>query len=186
MTDKKIIAEIYNLYKKELFIYIYRYTGSIEISEDILHDTFHNLIKYSQKHTIERTGAKAFLYRTAHNLCINHIKHQSGISFPDIDEIRDLHTKNNIANELESRELEEKIYALLDQADPVTRSIFIMKKELNMNIEDIAEYTGKSTRTIRRKLQKLLSYIHENLKKGGFILFFIILKMSFPCITIVL
>lgn len=186
MTDEKKIAELYNLFKKELFIYIHRYTRSAEISEDILHDTFHNLIKYSQKHEIEQTGAKAFLYRTAHNLCINYIKRQSAVSFPDIEEIHDLHTKNNMANELESRELEEKIYELLNQADPVARSIFIMKKELNMNIDEIAEYTGKSTRTIRRKLQKLLSYMHDNLKKGGFILFFIILKMSFPGITIVL
>ncbi|MFH0976407.1 MAG: sigma-70 family RNA polymerase sigma factor [Spirochaetota bacterium] len=178
MTSEKLITELYELYSKELYIYINRYTRSDEASEDILQDTFHNLIIYSQKHEIDKNRVRAFLYRTAHNLCINYRKKESHITFVQAEQ--DPHTSavNNNADEIQACELEKKIYDLLEKLDPLTRSIFIMKKENNMNIDEIAESTGKSERTVRRKMQKALSYLHAALKESGFILLFILIKVS--------
>ncbi|MBN2039550.1 MAG: sigma-70 family RNA polymerase sigma factor [Spirochaetes bacterium] len=179
MTENRIIREIYNLYHKELFIYIYRFIRAQETSEDILQDTFYNLIKYSENHNIDKSRARAFLYRTAHNLCINYKKRQTSISFSALDETSNISASDNILDNLQSRELEKKIYELLNETDPVSRSIFIMKKELDMTIDEIADNTGKSHRTVRRKLQKTLTYLYENLRKNGIILLLIILKLSF-------
>ncbi len=178
MTQEKLIAEIYELYSRELYIYINRYTRSNEASEDILQDTFHNLIIYSGKHTIDKDRIRAFLYRIAHNLCINYRKKESHIGSTFIDNAEHIPGKYSAADEIESRELETKIYELLEKMDPLTRSIFIMKKENNMSVDEIAESTGKSVRTVRRRLQNVLSYLHEALGKGGFLLLLILLKLA--------
>jgi len=178
MEHEKLIAEIYELYSKELYIYIFRFTRSHETSEDILHDTFHNLINYSERHTLDKARVRAFLYRIAHNLCVNYRKKQSRIVFSPVDDANQVSVGNDTENKIESRELELKIYQLLEKTDPVTKSIFIMKKEQNMDINEIAEYTGKSERTVRRRLQGVLSYLHAALKEGGFILLFFVFKMA--------
>ena len=175
--QEKLITEIYELYNRELYIYINRYTRSNEVSEDILQDTFHNLIIYSGKHAIDKGRVRAFLYKTAHNLCINYRKKESHIAFAPVEEAEHIST-NNTSKQIESRELEIKIYELLEKLDPLTRSIFIMKKENNMDIDEIAENTGKSVRTVRRRIQKALSYLHAALKQSGFLLLFIIIKLA--------
>jgi RNA polymerase sigma-70 factor (ECF subfamily) len=176
--QEKLITEIYELYSRELYIYINRYTRSNEVSEDILQDTFHNLIIYSGKHAIDRGRVRAFLYKTAHNLCINYRKKESRIAFSTAEEAEHKVDTNNTSNQIESRELETKIYELLEKLDPLTRSIFIMKKENNMDIDEIAENTGKSARTVRRRIEKALSYLHAALKQGGFLLLFMIIKLA--------
>ncbi|MBN2401146.1 MAG: sigma-70 family RNA polymerase sigma factor [Spirochaetes bacterium] len=178
MTHEKLIAEIYELYSKELYIYINRYTRSSEASEDILQDTFHNLIIYSKKHTIDKDRVRAFLYRTAHNLCINYRKKESRISFTEPKGSEQISGSSSVSDQIESGELEVKIYELLEEMDPLTKSIFIMKKENNMSIDEIAENTGKSTRTVRRRMQKALSYLHDALKQCGFLLLFLLIKMA--------
>jgi RNA polymerase sigma-70 factor, ECF subfamily len=186
MIQKNIISEIYELYNRELYIYIFRFTQSREESEDILQDTFQNLLSYAEKHEIDETRARAFLYRIAHNLCINKKNRHSKIKFTPVEDAGNVSGKDNPEEKLETQELESKIYELLKKSDPLTRSIFIMKKEQNMEVEEIAEYTGKSVRTVRRRLQDVLSYMHTALKEGGFILFFLIFKMAQIVNTIVL
>jgi RNA polymerase sigma factor (sigma-70 family) len=178
MEHKKLITEIYELYSKELYIYILRFTRSHETSEDILQDTFHNLINYAEKHALDKLSVRAFLYRIAHNLCVNYRKKQSHIVFSPVDDSDHVSAGDSTENKIESQELEQKIYQLLEKTDPVTRSIFIMKKEQNMDINEIAESTGKSERTVRRRLQEVLSYLHTALKEGGFILLFFVFKMA--------
>jgi RNA polymerase sigma factor (sigma-70 family) len=185
MENEKLIAEIYERYNKELYIYIFRFTRSQETSEDILHDVFQNLIVYTKKHELDKTRVRAFLYRIAHNLCINYKKKQSLIVLSPVEDADHVAVGNDTEKKMESRELEEKIYQLLEKTDPVTRSIFIMKKEQHMEINEIAKYTGKSERTVRRRLQEVLSYLHTALKEGGFILLFLVLKMAYILFPIV-
>jgi len=166
LTEKKI-TDLYKNLSRELLIYIYRFTGSKETSEDLLQDCFINLIDYSQKHEIDNTKVRAFLYRTAHNISINYIKKNSRTSFIPAEET--ISIKDDFTTEIEFEELNNFIYNKLEGLDELSRSIFIMKKELNMPVSEIAKITNKSERTIRRKLEKTVSIITNDLKKSGFL-----------------
>ncbi len=170
MFGKEKIRDIYHNLNKELFIYIFKYTGSQEISEDILHDCFVNLIKYSEKYEIKESSVRAFLYKTAHNLCINYLKRSKKFEFSSIDDNPgiDLSNNDNVLHKIHADELNNKIYELLDGVDEVSKSIFIMKKELGRDISEIADYCDVSERTVRRKLAKLLDYLAAELKKTGY------------------
>ncbi len=171
MLEKDRIIEYYRNFKKELYIYIYRFTGSQENSEDILHDCFINLIKYSQDHEINELSVRAFLYKTAHNISINFLKRSSRFEFSSIEEKGggNIIGEDNTVDEIFTRDLNEKIYSIINTMDPLSRSIFVMKKELNLSLGEIGINTGFSERTVRRKLQKAVKYIVEELKKTDFI-----------------
>lgn len=168
MLEKEKIVELYRKYNRELFVYIYRFMRSRENAEDILHDCFVNLIRYSEKKEIDETSIKAFLYKIAHNLSINQIKRAKKISFSNIDDGPDISADEDHSKKLELDDLNKKINSLLLNVDELSRSMFLMKKELGLTMLEIAENTGKSERTVRRRIEDVLSYLALELKKEDF------------------
>jgi len=175
MLEEREIIEIYREFKKELLIYIYRFTRSHETSEDIFHDCFINLINYSKNNEVNRKTLRAFLYKTAHNLSINYIKKSKRIKFTSLDESGDPPSRDSTVSNMEREDLENEISNILNNVDELSRSIFIMRKELNLNLSEIAQNTGKSERTIRRKLIKVVDFLTAELKKTGFLTFILFL-----------
>ena len=185
MLEKNQIDKIYCDNSRELLIYIYRLTGSIEASEDILHDCFVNMIKYSQKHKIEEKNFRAFLYKTAHNLSVNFLKRKKIIEFSPIESSGDIPDKNKIISDIEFEELNCKITELLSGVDDISRSIFIMRKELGLSIQEISENTCKSERTVSRRLKKIIDYLSQELNKSGFTTI-LLMMVAFSLFLIVL
>ena len=169
MISEKRLREIYGLYKKELFIYISRMVNSPETAEDILHDSFESLIRYSGKYPLEDVNLRSFLYKTAHNLTINLVKKEKRVTRLPVDDVMELKSPDNATADVELMELNGKIHELIDSLDPVSRSIFIMRKELKLDLVHIAENLDISERTVRRKLNGLLEYLAVELKKAGLI-----------------
>ncbi|HSV95993.1 MAG TPA: sigma-70 family RNA polymerase sigma factor [Spirochaetota bacterium] len=169
MLTEARLREVYALYKKELFVYIYRFTHSFEVSEDILHDCFENLIKYSLKYDLVDVNIRSFLYRTAHNLVINQVKRDRRITQVPLEENSSVSGKDYLERASEFDELNREIYHHIQSADAVARSIFIMSKESGMSIALIASSLGISERTARRKLAGIIEELGDHLKKRRFL-----------------
>jgi len=166
LTEEKII-EAYHAFGHELLVFLNRLTGSQDTSEDLLHDAFANLIAYSQKHDIE--NMRAFLYRSAHNIALNYIRKNRTTSYLENQKNGIPDNRDNIELKIENKELEQRIYELLHTADEITQSFFILRKENGLSLEEISRITGKSERTIRRKLKGITDYIYSTLQKEGLI-----------------
>jgi len=178
MLQEEKIRDYYKKHSRELYIYIYRLTGSRETSEDLLHDVFINLINYSSKKEVEDSSARAFLYKIAHNLCINYIKKNSRIKTVNIDNSVELASDGSIEDKIFRDEINSEINSLLEEVDPETKSIFIMRKELGLTAAEIAANTGVSERTVRRKLEAVLKYLADGLKKTGIMIFLFIIMSA--------
>lgn len=164
ITEEKIIAA-YRDHGKELLIFLNRLTGSAEASEDILHDAFANCISYSEKKQID--NIRAFLYRTAHNLALNYMRKNRRLSLIDVQGNDPVSHMDDASMDIEKEELESRIYDLLAKTDEETRSFFVLRKENGLSVEEIAGITGKSARTVRRKLKNVTDYMHAILLKEG-------------------
>jgi RNA polymerase sigma-70 factor (ECF subfamily) len=175
MLPEEKIRDYYKKHSRELYIYLYRLTGSRENSEDLLHDVFINLINYSSKKEVDDSSARAFLYKIAHNLCVNLIKRNSKLKSVNIENITESAASGSIDDNIIYDEINSEINSLLKEVDPETKSIFIMKKELGLTSAEIAVNTGVSERTVRRKLETVLKYLADNLKKSGMLIFLLII-----------
>ena len=185
MLTEKRLKELYSLHRKELFVYIFRLCRSADIAEDLLHDCFENLIRYSARYPLQDVNIRSFLYRTAHNLTANHLKRDSRFGSVEIDSGLDLTSGGSVEREFEYEELEGAIGDYLSRCDEVSRSIFIMRKELAMDAAEIGRHLDISERTVRRKLADLLKGLSGHLKKTGFLTIFIIFVAisSLPFVT---
>jgi RNA polymerase sigma factor (sigma-70 family) len=168
VLEEKKLSEIYDRLSRELYVYILRLVRSRETAEDILHDCFVNLINYSKKYDIIESTVKPFLYRAAHNLCVNYIKRSDTVKITASDDIE--HADNvNFTDALELDELNDAIYKLISNLDEKIKSVFIMKKDMNMSNEEIAQNLGISERTVRRHVKSAILYLSGELIKSGLI-----------------
>jgi len=170
MYKKEKIAQIYTLYSREIFLYLCRFTGNNETSEDLLHEVFEKFIIYTSEKTIDEKNIRAFLYKTGHNLCVNYLIKTSRIKHDNIEEFQDsLRTEDRTLENLVLSDLNSKVYRILESMNPESRSIFIMNKENGMTYDEIARMLSLSARTVRRRIREVLNQLYEELKKDGFI-----------------
>ncbi len=165
MLSKEIIEELYVKHSKELFIYILKMINQRDLAEDILQESFTKLIDYSIKKQVRLDTARAFLYRIAHNVCINKMKKMSKVTVSSDDIV--LTYKDSFVEKLEVAELNKMIYKVLDNVDEESRSIFVLSKENQKSNREIAEILKVSERTVRRKLKRVLEIIAVVLEKAG-------------------
>jgi RNA polymerase sigma factor (sigma-70 family) len=168
MLDNKKISELYDALAKELLIYIYSFVRSQETSEDILHDAFIRLLIHAKDDSIVENNLRAMLYKIARNLCIDHLRKKNrGIEVELNESIES--SENEPIDDLNAKYLHEKIDSILKSCDPVSRSVFIMKKELMLTYESIALRLGISERTAKRKMRQITEKLVTGLKKCDFL-----------------
>ena len=175
MLTEKTLTEIYDHHSREIFIYILRMLHDREQAEDLLHDCFVSLITYSEKYPVDETSIRAFLYRTAHNLTVNYIKRHGRISFTPLE---DEYTNRDTTPEdsLFADEMEQRIDRVISECDPESARIFLMRKDMGMEIEAIAKELGVSERTVRRRIKSVIDQVMQVLNSEGFLtgMFFIL------------
>lgn len=167
LSEEKII-EAYNAFGREIYTYLVSILGNQDAADDLLHDCFVNLMDYSAKHEVRPETLRAFLYRTAHNLAINNMKKMINRENTGLDDRFHASSGEGPGEALERRELADAINRALSKLDPATRSLFTMRKELSMEMNEIAEMMEISEKTVRRKLARAMDILMQELKKGGF------------------
>jgi RNA polymerase sigma-70 factor, ECF subfamily len=184
MLSESTIRRLYDDHGKELYIYILRFLREREPAEEVLHDCFVNLIAYSGKYTVKEETVKSFLYSTAHNLSINYLKRSRSSLMENLDRADHIASSEDPAADAVTHELSDAIDEILDTLDDETKSIFFLKKELGKDIAEISLISGKSERTVRRKLQKALEEIERRLKKRGLMSLLFFFMTVIHCIVV--
>jgi RNA polymerase sigma factor (sigma-70 family) len=126
------------------------------------------------------------MYRTAHNLCVNHLKRKKRMEFQNIDS-KNLPAQDcdSFIRNVEEDELNARIQEIIESMDPLSKSIFILRRELDMPVSEIAGHIGKSERTVRRKLQNMLINIQKSLINSGFITFILPFMSAIPLLFVI-
>jgi RNA polymerase sigma-70 factor, ECF subfamily len=82
--DTRALTEIYDLYSPRLYRYAMRLLGDDNAAEDCVSETFSRFLKALQAGKGPRDYLQAYLFRTAHNLVVDHYRRQ-----PIIEELDD-------------------------------------------------------------------------------------------------
>jgi len=173
MIDERTLGDIYARHARELLAYICGFVRIRETAEDILHDAFVRLIRYSRDYPLDDRNIRAFLYKTSRNLCIDHARKMRKTRESQLLDNIEYDGARYEREQVEYEELKQHIDRLVDEKDTVSRSVYIMRTELSLPYEEIAENLGISERTAKRKMRAMLEYLAKSLEKSGFKLLFL-------------
>lgn len=170
MISREKVSDYYCTYSKELYTYLLRLSRDTDLAEDLLQECFEKLIDYAMTREVAESTLRAFLYRTAHNLFVNHCVKQSRRTATDIDvHAETLGSEDGTHAVIVAGEMEERISRFLESLPAEERSMFMMHRELGRTYDEIADAVGVSSRTVRRRMKEVLDELTGILSNEGFL-----------------
>ncbi len=160
--DQEAFKELFFDFYPALCVFAQRYISSPETCEDIVQDTFFHLWKNRKK--IEVTCSfKNLLITSVKNNCTDYLRKQS---------VRQHHAEKQAISATTDTpeviytigELEEILYAALEQLPENVRRAFELSRFENMTYNQIAEEMSVSPKTVEAYISKALSVLRSELK----------------------
>jgi len=163
-----------NKYQNKVYDIAYRHTRNAEdaydLSQEIFLRAFKSLGKFRRK-----SSFYTWLYRIAVNVCIDHGRQKSRLRAVPIEEWACSHDSfiagsgYSPAEAVELQELKHYIAKAIDQLPPKQRTVFILKRQEGLSLEEIAKTLGRSVGTIKAHLShathKLMDLLSPYLEK---------------------
>lgn len=143
--DAMLVA--YDAHAREVLRYVIVKTGDEEIAKDIVSETFLKTWKYVQENEVK--NIRAFLYKTATNLVIDHyrIKPRNTPLLEDMPFEPD-HTRVSLEDRVDTKAAFEKARAAIQCLPKDYREIFTLRFVQGLELKEIKEITGKSMTNI--------------------------------------
>lgn len=160
-----VFETIFKDYYERLCNYANTYINDIMESEEMVQGTF--MILWEKHEIIDiHTSLKSYLYRSVHNNCINHIRHQQVrrehseeyLHFADIG-------YEQAADDIIGNELQKKINSTIESLPPQCQTAFKLSRFENLTYNEIAEKMGVSVKTIENHMIKALRTLRIELKE---------------------
>ena len=175
ITDKNTLAlkVLYRRYEIQIFNFIFRYTGSRELAQELIQDTFTRV--WFAAHTFDQIKGnfKGWVYTIALNLARNEFsKKEYTYHFLDIEKTderqhdRDDSQKENPETILEQKELTHSIAKALGKLKPYLIEVIIMKNYQHMKFREIAEATDIPEGTLKARYHRAVALLKEYLQPG--------------------
>jgi len=144
--------------------YAYSFLHNQEEAEDIVQKLFCNLWEQREKMEIH-TSVKSYLYRMAHNACLNRIKqrqmqseHHEAIAYSSVAAV------NSAEQRLERKELSQQIELAIACLPERCRQVFLLSRMQHLSYREIAQEMQISHNTVETQMVKALKILRERLK----------------------
>ncbi|RME87930.1 MAG: sigma-70 family RNA polymerase sigma factor [Planctomycetota bacterium] len=174
---KEYLEIIIQRYSQRLYHYIYRMIGNPYIAEDLVQDTFLNLVKNLNKYK-EVAKVSTWLFKIAINITLNHIRSQKvrsavqnmgGVGEEEEDYMEILaRDESQPWENLEQRELESMIQRALLELPEKYRTLLILCDIEGLNYDEISQILGLKLGTVKSRInrgrEKLALLLEDMLK----------------------
>ncbi len=159
-AKEKEFLEAYTLYADSIYRHCYFRVYNKELAEDLTQETFIKTWKYIGEGK-EIKNIKAFLYRVAVNLIIDHSRKKTALVLDDIKEKEaSLRLYNMETKVVESFEAKE-IMGIIDQLDEKYRQVIVLRYINELSPSEIAHILEESPNAVSVRLNYAMKKLKE-------------------------
>ncbi len=162
IADEAAFKQLFESLYDALVRYAFTFLKDTDEAEDIVQQQFVKLWEKRAELTIH-TSVKAFMYSTIYNACMNKLKQQQ-VRQSYAKEVQLNAPVSSASDELQHKELEEKIEQALQVLPEQCAKIFKMSRFENLKYKEIADELNLSIKTIENQMGKALKILREQLK----------------------
>ena len=152
--DRKAFSRLTEPYRRELIAYCYRLTGTLTEAEDMVQECF--LRAFRALETFEgRASLRAWLYKIAHNLCLNHVQRRppDWESLDDVGEINLRGLNTEVEDSGWKREnMRLGFVALVQSLPPRQRAALVLRDVLGWSAEETARILETTVPAVKNAL----------------------------------
>jgi len=158
ICEQDVYQSLFFKYSEHLRNFIYSKSGDLQLSEDIVQETFVRLwIKCA---LIIFAKAKSFLFTVAHHLFLDQVKHNKVVL-----EYAGTHPQNTYGSSpediLREKEFKQKIEDAINAMSDKSREVFMMSKMEGLKYREIAERLELSIKAVEKRMSKALEIFNN-------------------------
>jgi RNA polymerase sigma-70 factor, ECF subfamily len=155
--DTRALTEIYDLYSPRLYRYAMRLLGDDCAAEDCVSETFSRFLKALQAGKGPRDYLQAYLFRTAHNLVVDHYRRQPLTEelTDDLPNVED--TENAAEHNLNQNRVRSALHKLTEDQQQVVSLKFLEGWEN----EEIAHALHKPVGAVKSLQHRALAQLQK-------------------------
>lgn len=171
--DRQAFTLFYTTYLNNVYRYIYSICAIKEVSEEIVQDLF--LKVWENRVSLPYiTSVKPYLYRSAKNLLIDHVrKCKAESKVLDFIEMNAVNCENYTENDLTYEEYNRIAQCAIDLLPAKRKQIFTLRLNDNLSLDEIALKLSISKSVVKKQLYSGISFVRNYLFKHGEIIVFI-------------
>ncbi len=153
--ETRSLALLYQRHRNELLTFLTRKVRCRETARDLLQDAFVRLM-HSEHGKVG--NVRAFLYRIATNLSIDHARRSQVRGVNDEQALEQLLSEATPERSVVAGDTLAHLERLIDGLPSPTREVFLLARVEQMSYKDIAARLGIDARAVERHLNKALSH----------------------------
>lgn len=161
--DQEAFEKVFHTYYSKLCVFSNSYVKSLDISRDVVQEVFIKIWDTRENFHIRRS-LKAYLYQAVRNHSLNALEKRKQKRRLE-DSLKTL-KENEVDDrppELNTEELTQKIWNLVDELPERRRTIFILYRKHGLSYEEIGEVMEIKRKTVENQMGKSLQFLRDRL-----------------------
>ena len=160
--EEAAFVQTYEFFGPKIYRHALFRVSSPETAEDIMHETFARAWEFARERAAEIRSLRAFLYRIADNLIVDHYRRNAKAALPMTEELEATLSDGRdplaaIDGALARERMREALAKLREEA----RSLLVMRYIDELSIGEIAELTGKKKNAVYVALHRAVKELQR-------------------------
>lgn len=147
--DSDAIAQIYEENVAKVFRFIAFRVGDRVEAEDLTHDVFLRVVQSIDSFQWRGTSLKAWIFRIAHNLVVDHLRQRSRRPTTPLDDEFPLPAPDDPAAEAELRSTMSQVLRAMRHLTEAQRQAITLRFASELSVEEVAQAMGKKPGAIK-------------------------------------
>jgi len=161
--DENAFSEIYNRYADSLAGFASAKFFDVEDGRDIIHDVFVKLWQERTKLKVDR-DLKAYLFKLTRDRIVDKIrKNITRREYAAMLGSLAVRYEATIDQKIAAKEIAQSIETSLNELSPRVKEIFLLSREENLSIKEIADKLQLSEQTVKNQLSTALKHLRQSL-----------------------
>jgi RNA polymerase sigma-70 factor (ECF subfamily) len=160
--DRNTISAIYDEYHQPVYSYIYRRVGDVETARDLTAEVFRRFLQALHNGTGPSENLRAWLYRVAHNIVIDHYRRQQNQRHYRLEE-NWIGVEGDPGIMAEQHIQAEEVRVALSHLTPDQQQVVTLKFLEGMSNKEVAKITGKPIGAVKSLQHRALAALQRQL-----------------------
>jgi len=161
-VDRETLAGIYEQFHEPIYSYVYRRVNDVEMASDLAAEVFHRLLRSVQQKGFPECELRAWLYRTAHNLVVDHYRRQTHRQHLPLEE--DLvDGGEDPAGLVEQKANADRVRRALQYLTDAQQQVIALKFLQGLTNQEVAEILDRSVGAIKLLQHRGLAALQRHL-----------------------
>ncbi|MFN2222210.1 MAG: sigma-70 family RNA polymerase sigma factor [Chloroflexota bacterium] len=160
--DRNTLGGIYDEFQPLLYSYIFRRVGNVEVARDLTADVFGRFLQATANGNGPDDHLRAWLYRVAHNIVIDHYRRQEHRNGQPLEESL---VSGEVAPDAaaEHRLQCEGVRSALEQLTDDQQEVIALKFLEGMTNDEVAQITQRSVGAVKALQHRALAALRRHL-----------------------